>query len=552
MKIPRDKSLAPWARELIEQCEVSRQDRISSLGTWRSYYWRGTDFGEGAKYNKIFSHIDRLASFLFSADDVRFSISYDTVLGEPYHERAAAASRVLNRDYHRGGCDLDFADAVHWSLIEGKTFIKTNWGHGEALESWLIHPQFMGVLREDIDGLDRQEAFCYTTYVTPSELARQLVDHPEKERIEREVKASASKQTQEEMEEVIAGDALRQIIIGGLNPVQAQQQTSKNTVIVTSPPMPALSTKLASELVRIDELWAMDTRRKDWTTIRMIAPSIVIEGMNKHRNISGVEGEQPFSEVCPNRLDNYFWGQSEIMTLAPLQDMLNNAIEDVRRITKLQARPPKAFIGFTGLNEARYKALNVPDGWISEDTPNAKIERLAPEVPPELFQQIEKILQWFDEAGGFQPITMGQGEPGVRAGSHAQTLLRTGSPRIRDRALLVERQAAAHADFCFKMLQEKDASVYRSKAKEEFMLKQMLDDYRVSVDSHSGSPVFSEDMERKAFMLAKAGAIGPAELIMLTRPPQQDILLEHAEARAAQQAQLMAQHPELMSKGRKR
>lgn len=566
MKVPRDKTLAPWALELIEQCEVSRADRISQLGTWRSYYWRGTDFGEGARYNKIFSHIDRLASFLFSADDVRFSISYDTVLGEPYHERAAAASRVLNRDYHRGGCDLDFADAVHWALIEAKTFIKTVWGQNEELESWLIHPQFMGVLREDIDGLDRQEAFTYTTYVTPTELARQLVDRDDKEQILAKIKASANRRSQEEMEEVIAGDALRQIIIGGINPVQqVTAATSKNTVIVSQPPMPAIDTKLAASLIRVDELWVVDSKRKDWTTVRMVNPGvllegdklkdaegIILEGENKHRNLSGVEGEQPFTEVCPNRLDNYFWGQSEVITLVALQDMLNSAIEDVRRITKLQARPPKAFIGFQGLNEQKYKALNVPDGWISEDTPNAKIERLAPEVPPELFQQIEKILNWFDEAGGFQPITMGQGEPGVRAGSHAQTLLRTGSPRIRDRALLVERQCAAHADFCFKLLQAKDAGVYRSKAKEEFMLSQMLDDYRVAVDSHSGSPVFSEDMERKAFMLAKAGAIGPAELIMLTRPPQQDILIEHAEARAAAQAAMLQQHPELASKGRKR
>jgi len=551
VKVPRDKTLSAWAQELIEQCEVSRQDRISQLGMWRSYYWRGTDFGEGARYNKIFSHIDRLASFLFSADDVRFAISYDTVLGEPYHERAAAASRVLNRDYHRAGCDLDFADAVHWALVEAKTFIKTVWGHS-GLESWLIHPQFMGVLREDIDGLDRQEAFNYTTYITPAELDRQLVDHPEAERIKKDVEKSAARRSQEEMEEVIAGDALRQVIIGGINPVmQTQAATSKSTVIVSTPPMPALDSKLATQLLRVDELWVQDSKRKDWTTIRKIGDTM-IEGQNRHRNLSGVEGEQPFSEVCPNRLDNYFWGASEIVSLAALQDMLNTAIEDVRRITKLQARPPKAFIGFQGLNEQKYKALNVPDGWISEDTPNAKIERLAPEVPPELFQQIEKIITWFDEAGGFQPITMGQGEPGVRAGSHAQTLLRTGSPRIRDRALLVERQCAAHADFCFKLLQAKDATVYKSKAKEEFILDQMLDDYRVTVDSHSGSPVFSEDMERKAFMLAKAGAISPTDLIMLTRPPQQDILVEHADARAAAQAQMMQQHPELLSKGRKR
>jgi hypothetical protein len=169
-----------------------------------------------------------------------------------------------------------------------------------------------------------------------------------------------------------------------------------------------------------------------------------------------------------------------------------------------------------------------------------------------MFQQIEKILNWFDEAAGFQPIMMGQGEPGVRAGSHAATLLRTGSPRMRDRALLVERQGGAHGDFCFKLLQNKDAEVFVSKLKEQFLLKQLPGDYRIAVDSHSGSPVFQEDIERKAALLSKGGALSPVDLIMLTRPPHQDILMEHAEAREKAQAQFMAQHPEAMLKGKKR
>jgi hypothetical protein len=546
VKVPQ-KHLGEWARDLIDQCGVSRADRISQLSTWRAMYYRGTDFGDPARYNKIFSHIDRLASFLFSADDVRFSITHDS-LGEPWQERLLAASKVLNRDYHRAGCDLDFADAVHWALIEGKCFIKTVWGHN-GLEPWLIHPQFMGVLREDIDGLDRQEAFVHTSYLTPTEFERQLSEHPQRERILRELKQVQRQVGPEELD--LMGDQLRQLIIGGINPVQQNvAATSKSTVILSTPPTPALDPKVAKELIRMDELWVIDTDRDDWTTIRVLEPDIVVEGNLRHRNLSGVAGEQPFVEVCPNRLDNYFWGVSEIATLAALQEMLNSAVEDVRMITRLQARPPKAFIGFQGLTEQKYKALNVPNGWISEDQPNAKIERLAPEVPPELFQQIEKILGWFDEAGGFQPIMMGQGEPGVRAGSHAQTLLRTGSPRIRDRALLVERQAAVHGDFCFKLLQKKTVDVHKSKLGEEFLLNQMPDDYRVSVDSHSGSPVFGEDLERKAFMLSKSGAIGPAELLMLTRPPHQDILIERAEARAKAQAQLMQQHPELLSKGR--
>lgn len=550
MKIPQ-KNLGAWARDLIEQCEVSRPDRISQLGSWRSYYYSGSnDANDPARYNKIYSHIDRLASFLYSADDIRFSITYDGVLGEPWTERAAAAARVLNRDYHRRGCDLEFADAVHWSLIEGKNFIKTVWGHN-GLESWLVHPQFMGVLREDIDGLDRQEAFVHTAYLTPGELDRQIADHPDYDKIKKEL-ASATKRTASEEADPLS-DTLRQIVIGGMRPVQMNVgATSKSNVIVSSAPTPNLDPKVAQSLVRIDELWVQNTEREDYTTIRVIEPDIVIEGNLRHRNMSGVEGEHPFTEVCANRLDNYFWGQSEIGPLAPLQDMLNEAVSDVRRITRLQARPPKAFIGFQGLTEAKYKALNVPDGYISEDQPNAKVERLAPEVPPEMFQQIEKILNWFDEAAGFQPIMMGQGEPGVRAGSHAATLLRTGSPRMRDRALLVERQGGAHGDFCFKLLQNKDAEVFISKLKEQFLLKQLPGDYRIAVDSHSGSPVFQDDIERKAAVLSRAGALSPTDLIMLTRPPHQDILMEHAEAREKAQAQLMQQHPELMTKGKKR
>jgi hypothetical protein len=550
VKIPQ-RNLGGWARDIIDQCGVSRPDRISQLGSWRSYYYAGSnDANDPARYNKIFSHIDRLASFLYSADDIRFSISYDGVLGEPWTERAAAAARVLNRDYHRRGCDLEFADAVHWALIEGKTFIKTVWGHN-GLESWLVHPQFMGVLREDIDGLDRQEAFTHTAYLTPGELDRQIKDHPDYDKIKKEL-ASATKRTTSDEADPLS-DTLRQIVIGGMRPVQMNVgATSKSNVIVSSAPTPSLDPKVARELVRIDELWVQNTEREDYTTIRVIEPDIVIEGNLRHRNMSGVEGEHPFTEVCPNRLDNYFWGQSEIGPLAPLQDMLNEAVADVRRITRLQARPPKAFIGFQGLTEAKYKALNVPDGYISEDQPNAKVERLAPEVPPEMFQQIEKILNWFDEAAGFQPIMMGQGEPGVRAGSHAATLLRTGSPRMRDRALLVERQGGAHGDFCFKLLQNKDAEVFVSKLKEQFLLKQLPGDYRIAVDSHSGSPVFQEDIERKAALLSKGGALSPVDLIMLTRPPHQDILMEHAEAREKAQAQFMAQHPEMMTKGKKR
>lgn len=542
-------ALGPWAREIITECEVSRADRIAKMAMWYSYYYNGTDGTGIAPYNKIFSHIDRLASFLFSAEDVRFILSYDQDVGEPWLTRATSMSRIFNRNFNRSGCDLDFSDAVHWALVEGKILLKQQWGFS-GMEPWLVHPHFFAVLREDIDGLDRQEAFVQTVFITKNELRRQLTDATNKKDLE-EAAAATATQRADELRPV--DDTLRQIIIGGNTPVrQNSPAPGRSNVLMSNMPGPMLDPKVAADLVRVDELWVIDSARDDYTTIRLV-DDIVIEGGLKRRNLSGVKGEHPYTEVCPNRNPNYFWGESEVATLAPLQDMLNESITDLRRLTKLRARPPRVGIGLTGISAEKYRALNVPDGYANEESPAGKMETLTSEVPPELFSQIEKILQWFDEAGGFQPITMGQGEPGVRAGSHATTLLRTGSPRIRDRALLVERQAGVYGDFSFKLLQNKNVEVFKAKKTgEEFILSQAGSDYRMSVDSHSGSPIFADDTERKAFQLHRAGAISAAELILLTRPPQMDALIEGAEKRQAAQEQLVKEHPELLTKGAKK
>jgi hypothetical protein len=85
--------------------------------------------------------------------------------------------------------------------------------------------------------------------------------------------------------------------------------------------------------------------------------------------------------------------------------------------------------------------------------------------------------------------------------------------------------------------------------KGSFLLKQLPDDARVSVDSHTASPAFQEDAERKAFNLARLGAIDHADLIMLTHPPHEDTLVARARQRAAAQAKFMQEHPELMKPG---
>jgi hypothetical protein len=545
LKVPQ-RMVGDWAKELIDECTVSRDSRREQLRIWKNYYQAGTETGDQARYNRCFGHVDRLASYLFSPADTRFDIELD--LTDPAEDMAIAeaASRFLNREFSRCGVDVEFSQAVNWALVKGATLVKVVWGN-DGPEPWLVHPEFFGVLREDIADLDRQEAFVHTTYVTPSEFKRQLADHPEREALLKEVEVQSKPQREQDQ---FTDSYFHQILIGGLNPVSTTGISQGQGSVAIAPSVPMLAAEVARKLIRIDELWVLDYERQDWTTIRLVYPDIVIEGKYKRRNLSGVEGEHPFRKICPNDTDGYFWGASEIIQIAPLQDMLNGQLRDWTRLTRLKADPPRAMIGFAGMTNEKYRALRRPAGFISEDQPNAKIETLAPDIPPELMQAIDKTLNYFDDVAGFAPILAGQGEQGVRAGVHAQTLARNASPRMRDRALLVERQCVDVGELVFKLLQEKDAHVYNAEKKQQFYLKNVKDDYRITVDSHTSSPAFSEDNERKAFTLARYGAIDHADLIMLTHPPHEDTLVLRARQRAEQEAKLMQQHPELMLKGK--
>jgi hypothetical protein len=172
-------------------------------------------------------------------------------------------------------------------------------------------------------------------------------------------------------------------------------------------------------------------------------------------------------------------------------------------------------------------------------------------MPAESMEYLQLIKGSFDEQAGMTDMLSGRGEPGVRAGTHANTLLKTSSPRIRDRATTVERQASAHGDLCFKLSRAKDARVFTTSGQNarEFTLDQLPDDAMVKVDSHTSSPVFSGDAVQLAFALAKAGAIDGESLLELTFPPHVDELILRFRKRQQAQQQLIQQHPELLEKG---
>lgn len=548
LKVP-SRNIGPWGRELIDECFSSREQRRDWIKNFKSYYYTGSDSGDQAVYNKCFAHVDRLASYLFSPSDVRFLIEFDEEEPELTHKMGTIASRWINREFHRTNVDMAFSDANNYALVKGCCLIKQIWGH-EGVDAWCVHPEFFGVLREDIDDLDRQEAFVHSTYLTKSAFRRMISDRTDAEqsRIMKEIDATAqSAKDQQDYED----DYFHQIVIGSTQPVHTGSATGTGMVGITGIPTPLIDPKVARDLVRIDELWVQDRERQDYTTICIAASEIVIEGDDRHRNLCEIKGEQPFTKVCPNEVNGFFWGMSEIAQIYRLQDYLTQQIADLRRMSALKSDPPRVLIGFSGMTAEKYKALRRRGGFASEENPTSKVETLESDIPEQVFMLLDKTEKWFDDVAGFMPIMQGQGEQGVRAGVHAQTLARNASPRMRDRALRVERQLVEAGDFFLKLYQAKNAQVFNIDPENAFTLAQLPDEGRLTVDSHTSSPAFQEDAERKAFALAKSGAIGPEDLIMLTHPPHEDSLVMRAKARQAAQQAMIAQHPELLTKGKR-
>ncbi len=523
---------------------------------YRSYYYTGTSDGSVAVYNRCYPHIERLGAFLYSPTDVRFHVEFDQSEGEEVEAMGNAAARKLNRVFHQKNLDLNFASAVNGALIDGCNILKAVQGM-DGPEGWVIRPAFFGVLREDIEDLDRQEAFVHTTYMTPSAFERTIWERHDREAIMEKVKSkSNAEKEQDELEE----DYFHQIVVGGTQPVSTTTSSGSGMVGIVGVPTPVLDAKVARSLIRLDEVWVQDRERQDYTTLRMVKPDIVIEGGDRRRNLSGLtdvlknsdmKGFHPFTKVSPNEVQGYFWGMSEIAAIYRLQDDLNEQVRSLTRLRRLRADPPRSATGFAGLNLEKYKAFNRPRGFISEENPNAKMSDHAPDIPAEFFTWLDKTIQFFDDVAGFTPVLQGQGEQGVRSQQQAAMLARNSSPRMRDRALLVERQCSEWGEFIFRMMQAKDADVMEE-GKTSFMLNQLPDDVKVVVDSHSSSPVYAEDNMKLAFGLAKSGAIDGADLIMLTHPQHEDILIARAKARQAAQSKMLQEHPELLTKGKRK
>jgi hypothetical protein len=515
---------------LIEKCMVSREERKPDYAGLRSWYLFGSSPDSSpAIFNKIFPHIDQLTSFLYSAETTRFSINTGASVPDIEQTKVPALTRALNDEWLNSNADQVFSSAVTWALVYNTTFIKLIINNG--IHPYMVEPSCIGVLREDTPYSDRQEAFVQTYYITKSELLDRLYSHPKREQILKRVTS-----TQHERTEVANG--IERIILSQSNP------TMYGNVNLDLSGMNRYSATVAEETIEMTELWVWNDDTKDYQVVTKADPDVII--YDRPGESVFLKGELPFIQVCPNPLYDYYWGSSEVQRMVFLQELRNKRLAEILDLLSKQVSPPTALIGFTGILDEKNFALNRAGGLLATDMPNAKVEKLAPTIPPDLFKEIDKIDAMFEEVSGIGNVLQGKGEAGVRSSGHASQLARLGSSRAKKRALIVEDSLEKLATLYLKCMQVYDPTHFKDMEGRPFIADQFTKDFVVKVDAHSNSPIFMEDMRQLAFNLYEAKVIDKESLLDLLEPPMKQLLkdrlkkMELKEEKAAEEKQKAA------------
>lgn len=579
-----------YAKDCIQQCLSSQEQRIQRGAMYRNVFLTGNENGDPQTYPYTYSFIDNLSSLLYSPVELRLRIEQDGASSPTERAKFSAASSTLHRYMRRGGVDTEIEDAVTWSLVKGKALVKLLWSK-QGFEPYIVQPETFGVLREDIDSLDRQDAFVHCSYFTRDRFAQLIQHNAQRDDIMRKVERFTDATRKGDNPAVV--NNLRQVILGGINPYQiAGGAKSKNRGMVDwlGAPLPDLSPEVMIDLVRVDELWVWDETRDDYITMQIAAGDVMITGKDRHRNLladmfdpdnparylppseeNPLTGQSPFVEICPNRLNGYFWGRSEICNVGLLQKSINQRVNGINGLLRLQEDPPRIFSGGGPPNQQAYNKLKKPGGYMVEPQGGGfKAQSLAPELPTGLWDSLHELEGMYEKMAGLTPTLSGRGEHGVRAAGHSDRLTSNAAPRFKDRALIIERQVEAIGGLALDLLKAKipdsmtawimpaDKSVETAIPPEdtmeqppapgmlplEFTFHDLSDHCAVRVDSHSGSPVFMQETRALLFDLFKVGLMKGEELVSHLHPPGEDAIIEDIKKAEIQKAEWAAKNPE--------
>jgi len=558
--------LITQVNDWIEKCRVS-------VGMRKSYYRLLNAIAETGKYdgtkalvNMMNPSLKRTAAHLFSPVELKFSLSFDHPQPAVNYQRGQEVAKQLTLNWERNGTGNTFGRGAFEALKSGATFLK-QWSVQDAddkpiYKDRLVMPWNMGVWREDRP-LDEQPVICETMTLTIEEVWQRIWKMPKAEELLKRIQAHTSRgdagsEPNSFFHQVLSTSQLNTGVQGMVSPVPG------GIVQLNSDPNYALmGPTIAPDVIQMHELWVQDEH--DYTTIQMIEPDILItplhtkigrdEMVTRKQNLLAQNSRlQPYRIIQPNETTDWLWGRSELVDVIEPQQLLSAWCDDAKRLIGVQIDKFIGFIGETGMTDELYAQARMAG--FANMAQGSQIEDLTPKVPEQLMPMVKWLMETINTILGFPPIMQGQGEPGVRAGSHANTLMKTASPDLRDRSLLVEQQCAAAADLTLTLMELKDPQRYWTKADKpvqdveetSFLLSDLPDDWRVTVDSHSSSPIFADENTQLVFAANSRGIVDGEYVINNTQLPNKETAIQafrkHQEQEQQKFQMLLKQDPE--------
>ena len=544
--------IIPFANELIETCRVSQGNRAAYYRLLNQIAETGRPDGTKSLINMMNSHLERTASHLFSPIELKFAYDFDNDYTPNIIKRGQVAAKHLTRHWERSGIGTLFGMGVFEGLKYGAALMK-QWPKSEgsegkeriSYEKKLVMPWNFGVYRESESDIENQEALCETSYLTGPEVWARIWRFPNAQKLFDQIMVHATmgqstgSGPDSFFHQVLSSSQLNTGTQGATRPLPGGV-----VQLGQDPNYPTISPTDGAPTVKFHELWIKGD--DDYATIQMVEPDILITRF-KLSNLLGVERLQPYRLIQPNPMTNWFWGRSELIDLIEPQGFLSSLCDDLKRLIGLQIDKILSFSSENTMTDEAYAQFRMAGYW--NGGPNSKVEDLTPKFPSELLPIIKYIQEQINTLGSFPDIMQGKGEAGVRAGAHAETLMKTASPTLRDRALLTEQQLASCADLTMTLMEAKESRKFWTDPEKmedtAFMLTDLPEDWRVTVDSHSSSPIFADEATQLLFALRKAGDVDGEFIIDHTAVPDKETakasLRERKKAGQAMQEKLLGQ-----------
>lgn len=560
IQLPTDQArLISFILELVEQCRGSIGSRATYYREVNAIAETGTSSGRKSLLNLMNVVLGRTAGHLYSPTELRFSIDYDNEYDEKILGWATRSARHLTMNFSRTNTDQLFGRGVFDSLKYGCTILK-QWpqrvGNNSVpkYNARLVMPWQFGVYREDVNELEDQPALVETTMLTLPEVWQRIYHLPDAENLYKQIAAQAWD----------GGDSIEGPI-ASTHPMWPGTQLSLDTPsgvvgaggivnLFGNADYAVIGPNISVPMVKMHEVWVQG--ENDWRTVQIIEPNILITRYKINNLLTGDLNSrlQPYSIIQPTVKTGMFWGVSELADLIRVQQWLSTTADDVQRLFGLQVDKILAFIGYDGMKDETYDQFRSA-GWTAIPA-GGDVKDITPRFPPEAMPMLRLLIDFINMVGGYPNLMMGQGDTGVRSGVQTDTLLKTGSPRLRTQSLAVERQCAKAADLRFSLMQIKDGRKFWTDGKDQasrdassFLLADVPEDRQITVDSHSSSPIFADDHEQLIAFGVKSGFLDGEDAIDDLPYPEKEKkktrLRARQASRAAQQKEMLEKYPQL-------